>query len=283
MEERLELVVSPIPEMPKLISNIDELKEQLEVSLKKYQNLVVTEDGIKDAERDRANLNKLKKVIADERIRQKRIFYSPFEEFETKCKNVEKMVDETAKAIDTQVKAFADREKEAKRLEIQALYDQNIGPYAKLIPLEKIWDDRWLNKTYKLRDIGNMISATRISADLHLRQVHELNSEFEEQLKNKYFETLDISAVLAENTRLAQQKKLMEELKEKELLRKAEEALVEEAEAEFKAQNEPVAIGQIKAEEPELITIAFRVSCTREQLKALGEYMKANGIKYGRA
>ena len=278
MTDRLELVVSPIPEMPKLISNIDELKEQLEISLKKYQNLVVTEDGIKDAEKDRANLNKLKKVIADERIRQKRIFYSPFEEFEIKCKSVEKMVDETARAIDAQVKAFADREKEAKKLEIQTLYEQNIGPYVKLIPLEKLWDERWLNKTYKLRDIGNMISAARISADLHLRQIHELNSEFEEQLKDKYFETLDISAVLAENTRLTQQKRLLEELD-----KKAEEALMEEAEAELKAQNEPVAIGQIKAEEPELITIAFRVSCTRAQLKALGEYMKANGIKYGRA
>jgi len=283
MEERLELVVSPIPEMPKLISNIDELKDQLEISLKKYQNLVVTEDGIKDAERDRANLNKLKKVIADERIRQKKIFYSPFEEFETKCKNVEKMVDETAKAIDTQVKAFADREKDAKRMEIETLYIQNIGQYQKLIPLEKIWDDRWLNKTYKLRDIGNMISATRISADLYLKQIQELGSDFEEQLKDKYFETLDISAVLAENTRLTQQKKLLEELKEKEMLRKGEEALAEETETEIKSQSEPLAIGQIRAEEPELITIAFRVSCTREQLKALGEYMKANGIKYGRA
>ena len=32
-----------------------------------------------------------------------------------------------------------------------------------------------------------------------------------------------------------------------------------------------------------MVKITFTVECTESQLLALGQYMKANGIKYGRA
>lgn len=284
MAEKLELVVSPIQEMPKLVSNIDELRNMLEINLQKYQNLVVTEDGIKDAKEDRANLNKLKKSISEERISQKKLFLAPFEEFETKCKGVEKLIDDTAGSIDSQIKGFEEREKETKRLEIEALYERNIGEYKKLIPLEKIFDERWLNKTSKLKEIEDFIKTVKNNADEHLQRIEELQSEFKEQLKDKYFETLDITSVLAENTRLAQQKKLMDELKAKE---KAKELVddvpltTEEQEKVNKAFEE--AVVEEFTEQQRLITITFKVECTKEQLAALGEYMKTNGIKYGRA
>lgn len=250
---KFELVVSPIEAIPSLTSNIDELKSVLEVSLKKYQNLVVTEDGIKDAKEDRANLNKLKKSISDERITQKKMFLAPFEEFETKCKEVEKLINDTSSSIDVQIKAFDEAEKEAKRKEIEDIYILNIGDYSKLIPLAKIYDSKWENKTFKLKDVEVAIKYIKESADIHLKQIEELGSEFTQQLKDKYFETLDITAVLAENTRLIQQKKYLEELKAKE------------------------------EEVDETVSIVFRVEATREQLKALGKYMQENGIRYGRA
>lgn len=247
-----ELLVHPIENMPTLVSNIDELKKALEVSLVKYQNLVVTEDGIKDAKEDRANLNKLKKSISDERITQKKMFLAPFEQFETKCKEVEKLINDTSSSIDVQIKAFDEAEKEAKRKEIEDIYILNIGDYSKLIPLAKIYDSKWENKTFKLKDVEVAIKYIKESADIHLKQIEELGSEFTQQLKDKYFETLDITAVLAENTRLIQQKKYLEELKAKE------------------------------EEVDETVSIVFRVEATREQLKALGKYMQENGIRYGR-
>lgn len=290
---KFELVVSPIEQIPSLTSNIDELKSVLEVSLKKYQNLVVTEDAISDAKSDRANLNKLKKSISDERIAQKKLFFAPFEEFETKCKEVEKLINDTSSSIDVQIKAFDEMEKEAKRKEIEFIYIQNIGDYSKLIPLAKIYDSKWENKTFKLKDVEDAIKYIKESADIHLKQIEELGSEFTQQLKDKYFETLDITSVLAENTRLIQQKKYLEELKAKEEAERAARENVQPvtrkqladmvAEVIDEMDNEPSEeeVDEMLADQ-ETISIVFRVEATREQLKALGEYMRNNNIKYGR-
>lgn len=291
---KFELVVSPIEQIPSLTSNIDELKSVLEVSLKKYQNLVVTEDAINDAKSDRANLNKLKKSISDERIAQKKLFLAPFEEFETKCKEVEKLINDTSSSIDVQIKAFDEMEKEVKRKEIEDIYILNIGDYSKLIPLAKIYDSKWENKTFKLKDVEVAIKYIKESADIHLKQIEELGSEFTQQLKDKYFETLDITSVLAENTRLIQQKKYLEELKAKEeaertarenvqpVTRKQLADMVAEVIDEMDNEPSEEEVDEMLADQ-ETVSIVFRVEATREQLKALGKYMQENGIRYGRA
>lgn len=291
---KFELVVSPIEAIPSLTSNIDELKSVLEVSLKKYQNLVVTEKTISDAKSDRANLNKLKKSISNERNAQKKLFLAPFEEFESKCKEVEKLINDTSSSIDVQIKAFDEMEKEVKRKEIEDIYILSIGDYSKLIPLAKIYDSKWENKTFKLKDVEVAIKYIKESADIHLKQIEELGSEFTQQLKDKYFETLDITAVLAENTRLIQQKKYLEELKAKEEAERAARENVQPvtrkqladmvAEVIDEMDNEPSEeeVDEMLADQ-ETVSIVFRVEATREQLKALGKYMQENGIRYGRA
>ena len=40
---------------------------------------------------------------------------------------------------------------------------------------------------------------------------------------------------------------------------------------------------QVESTPEKLVSVTFKVECTPEKLTALGEYMKANGIKYGRA
>ena len=49
--------------LPQSIANLEQLKEELVPRLEKYNNLVVTEDSIKDAKADKANLNKLKAFL----------------------------------------------------------------------------------------------------------------------------------------------------------------------------------------------------------------------------
>lgn len=85
MEFILEKEVSEI--VPKAVGfNFDQLKQELEVSLVKYQNMVVTEDGTKEAKADRAKLNALKTTIDDKRKEIKREWNAPYIEFENKIK-----------------------------------------------------------------------------------------------------------------------------------------------------------------------------------------------------
>ena len=65
MEFKMLTDLSVLPQ--KIEFNFEELKADLIPKLDYYKNLVVSEDGIKEAKADKANLNKLAKAIDDKR------------------------------------------------------------------------------------------------------------------------------------------------------------------------------------------------------------------------
>lgn len=280
----LKLVISPLKKMEAIKFNYEELKGGLQESLKKYQNLVYTSQNIKEAKDDRATLNALKKSLNDEKIKIKKEFEVPYKDFEDKIKELIELVDKPASEIDKQVKIFEEAEKAKKRESIENIYAENIGSYADLIPLQQIYDSRWENKTYKETDIKKEIQDIVKKADSDIKVIAELKSEFEFQIKDTYFRTLDLGQVLVEKQRLEKQKELLTTIKQQQV-----EVKVDPINNIDSVDSVRYAVGidnsneESTSVEEKMISVAFRVECTESQLKALGEFMKANGIKYGRA
>ncbi len=271
----LQLVISPLQKMEAIKFNYEELKEGLKNSLTKYKNIVYTPETIKEAKDDRARLNSLAKSLNDGKINIKKEFMVPYDEFEGKIKELIELVKEPANEIDNQIKAFEEKEKAEKRNEIEKIYQENIGEYENLILLEKIYDSRWENKTYKLTDIKKEIQDIVKRADSDLKVINSQQTEFLLNIKDVYFNTLDLGQALVEKERLEKQKELL----------KPKEEVVEAVVEETPVVSEPV---ETVVEEPtpveeKVVKITFTVECTESQLLALGQYMKANGIKYGRA
>ena len=151
-------------ELPQaILFNFDELKAGLAATLEKHQGVVVTKDTMKDAKATRAELNNLKKAMNDNRISIGRAWNAPYEKFKARVDELIAMVDEPTAAIDAQVKAFEDKEREEKRAAITTFYAQNIKDLHDLLPLERIWDDKWLNKSVALNTATNELH-TRIEA-----------------------------------------------------------------------------------------------------------------------
>ena len=280
----LKLVISPLKKMEAIKFNYEELKGGLQESLKKYQNLVYTSQNIKEAKDDRATLNALKKSLNDEKIKIKKEFEVPYKDFEDKIKELIELVDKPASEIDKQVKIFEEAEKVKKRESIENIYAENIGSYADLIPLQQIYDSRWENKTYKETDIKKEIQDIVKKADSDIKVIAELKSEFEFQIKDTYFRTLDLVQALVEKQRLEKQKELLTTIKQQQV-----EVKVDSINNIDSVDSVRYAVGidnsneESTSVEEKMISVAFRVECTESQLKALGEFMKANGIKYGRA
>lgn len=280
----LKLVISPLKKMEAIKFNYEELKGGLQESLKKYQNLVYTSQNIKEAKDDRATLNALKKSLNDEKIKIKKEFEVPYKDFEDKIKELIELVDKPASEIDKQVKIFEEAEKAKKRESIENIYAENIGSYADLIPLQQIYDSRWENKTYKETDIKKEIQDIVKKADSDIKVIAELKSEFEFQIKDTYFRTLDLGQALVEKQRLEKQKELLTTIKQQQV-----EVKVDPINNIDFVDSVRYAVGidnsneESTSVEEKMISVAFRVECTESQLKALGEFMKANGIKYGRA
>ena len=146
-------------ELPKRIDfNYEQLKGQLAEKLTRYQGLVVTEDGIKEAKADKTALNKLRTALDEKRKEVKKDCMRPYEDFEAKVKELISMVDQPMLAIDKQIKTFDERKKEEKRAEIVGLFQEKIGSLAALLPFEKFFNSRWLNVTYKMSDIQKELS-----------------------------------------------------------------------------------------------------------------------------
>ena len=110
----MEVRVTPAIEQiipPQISFNFEEIRAELAQKLQVYQNMVVTESGVKEAKADRANLNKFKAALADSRKSVKSQWNQPLSDFEDKMKVLEQMVDEPISVIDRQIKSFEEIKK----------------------------------------------------------------------------------------------------------------------------------------------------------------------------
>ncbi len=207
-------------------------KEELEAAVRQkiaaYENIVYTEDNIKQAKADRAELNKLVTAIEERRKKMKKIINEPYETFEAELKEVLALIQEPVGIIDKQVKAFEDQQKEEKKAKIRAAYDEAIGDLASVLPFEKVFDSRYLNQTYKLVTAQTDIKSKVEKVRTDLETIDSLESKYKLNAKDVYIKTLDLSKALAENKRLSD----LEEKLEAEKRRKAEEEAERKRQAE---------------------------------------------------
>lgn len=224
-----ELKINEMQELKPIEFNYEEIKQELAIQLQKYQNLVFEENNIQEAKKTRADLNRLKKQVNDKKIEVKNKFIKPYTDFEIKIKEIITMIDKPCLEIDKQIKTFEEKQKEIKKEEIQKIYEENIKDLKEILPLQKFWNDKWLNSTYKIRDIELEISGTIHRVKTDLKVIEDMQSEFEVQLKDKYLLTLDLTSVMQEKSRLERIKEITENKKQENIKIDQQETKTENA------------------------------------------------------
>lgn len=263
-------VIEKVP--GKLVINYEELKAALSVELEKYKGLVVTENQITEAKSTRAKLNKVKAAIEDRRKELKKEYLKPYEVIEKQAKELVDMIDEVSSNIANQIKEFEEKEKEAKKIEIANLWVK-LG-YNK-ITVDKIWNEKWLNKTFALSNIKEEMQAQIDDIEGDLNAIKELCGEDKQKcltLQSKYLRTLDFQQVLSEyNAETEAAKKIIAE----------EKAVKAEQEPITVVSEEPQEEVEVQTEVQEAIyEIKFAVIGTEKQIKALSQFMFDNNIKF---
>lgn len=273
----MELKTEDIKALEPVKFNYEELKKELTEKVENYKNLVYTEENINMAKKDRANLNKLKKAISDEKIRVKNTLLAPYADFESKCKELIKIVDTSVENVDRQVKAFEDEEKRTKKEEIQKYFNEHVGHFKDVIIFENVFEDRWLNKTTTMKtvqaDIEHIFS--RASSDLITIESTVPDKEIQKQCIAFYFKNITNPSILG--TTIQKARELIEEQKKIEELKQAEGTeKTENGTKSTKNGTENTKNGTEKK-----ITIAFLAQeMTMEQVQALKKCLKDNNIKY---
>ena len=140
----------------KIVSNIDDLKNFMELVKEKYDGWIVTEDDIDIAKSERTNLNKLEKKISDKRKEVQKKANVDIETFIETLKGYEKEVKGISNFIGEQIKGYDEKIKEEKKVQVQKkinnIFTRNPG-----LKIFLEWKDKWLDKSFTFKKIENEV------------------------------------------------------------------------------------------------------------------------------
>ena len=261
----MELKISELVLPDKITFNYDELKAELTEKVKTYETIVYDDAQIKEAKADKANLNKLKKALNDERIRLEREYMMPFNTFKTQVNDLIETISKPIEVIDNQVKAYEDKCKQDKKDEIMAYFNGLEKP--DMLTLIKIWDEKWLNASVSMKQVKDAIQAAIDKVNTELETLKAL-PEFSFEAIEEYSRTLDINKAIAEGQRLA------------DIQRRKAEAKKQAEPTPQVAEPEPVPVVKDEAPVNNAQWVSFKAYITVEQAQALKAFFNANNIQF---
>lgn len=255
--------------------NFDDLNAQLDVILKRYDGLQYTEDQITEAKATRAKLNNVSKAINDRKIAVKKQFCQPYTLFEEQAKKLIGRINSCSDDINAQIYAYEEAEGQKKQEEITEWWKENGDAN---FDISRVWDDRYLNHgftTVKWQADLNQ-KKEKIKADMAMLSAAGTgDAEKTNFILAQYMKIMDAPKCLAEWEDELQRRQRAAEYK----------AAQEQRQAEYRAQQEQARnnaqapTAQAPVHEATLIR-TMKVEGTRAQIIALGNFMKANGIRF---
>lgn len=287
MELRIEQVA--IPE--KIAFNYEELKQELTDKVKMYETLVYTDEQIREARADRADLNRLKKALNDERIRREKEYMQPFDAFKAQVNEIIGIIDKPVAMIDRQVKEYEEKQKQEKKERILEYFMSRTRHEWLTVAL--IWNEKWLNASSSMKSIQAEIDARLATIESDLVTLSNL-PEFAFEAVETYKTTLDLNKSIAEGHRLSE---LQKRKAEQERLRAEQEKVRAEQERLRREQSCQPMDSERAAHPAEAVTdnpvnpvaeasgaewVSFKAYLTVEDAKALAGFFSSRNIEFKR-
>ena len=268
--------------------NHEEIKQEVSAKVEMYKNLVYSDEQIKEAKSDRANLNKFVSALESKRKDIKKQCLEPYEKFEKQMKEIISIVNEPISLIDNQIKQYEDHQKQKKMDAIKEAWNSRETPDG--LALEEIFDNKWLNASVSMKSIQDAMdfAIEKFNQDMStLANLHEFGFEAQQV----YIHSLDLNKALAEGQRMAQIAKAKAE--REEAMRKIEEEQKAKTEAAV-AQEEQIP-GQIEFTDTKSFKecmnppvepakqkqwVSFQAFLSTEDALALREFLNSRGIEF---
>ena len=279
------------PELPAEIGNFEEVKAAISEALAQYStDAVVTEETVKDAEKTRAHLRRVKEQVEQYRKDAKAAYLEKFNRLESQCKELSGMIEQPISAIDSKIKEFESAENEKKYNELETFFGSIGAP--EWLRLDDVLNPKWKNKTATVSKLRQEISEAVCKIEDDFAEIEKMYgaSPLWTAISDKFRATRDKSQTLVYAATLERQHS-EEEKRAAEIQRQREEAARNQAaqnaicepeatQAVIQCERAQAASPAAETASPKLIRGAFRVEGTREQIKALAQFMKNTGIRY---
>ena len=272
-----------------IFNNYNNVKQKVLDFVEKYNNVIVNEDAINNAKKDRATLNNIVKTLNNKRIEIEKKFKEQFEPFKAQVNSLIEPIEKASKNIDLQVKGFEEKEKEQKHNSIKEYFESVIGDLKNIVKFETIYNDKWLNKSFTVDNVKEIMNnkIKYIQTDFEILNKEEKSTYLKDFYLNNKF---DLSLTMQEKARIEEREKQLKELEEKKVKEKQEEIqkLAEQfsqksIEEKYNIEPQPQKQEEeIKQEQQKLYKCSFEVIDTKEKLQLLREFLINNNINYKR-
>lgn len=266
--------------------NHEEVKQWLSQQLESYTGRVYTEKDIPTAKSDRAKLNHVRDALDQRRKDVKKMYLDPYTEFECQVKELVGMVEQCSGAIDAQVKAFEQAQKDAKLQDCKDIFAEWVKELNGQLSFDKIYNPRWLNKSFSLDAVEKEIRDELAKIRANLVAIKAAASETDlDAATTEYLQTLDLAQTIQKLEAIKRQREIREAAKQQAAPTPTAVPSTPKTTGIDVAggpAGTTYAVPQMPLTEPSpLQEIDFRVWVTNEQKVLLREFLLGAGIRYG--
>ena len=176
----------------KVYTNASDLLPDIKNGLKRY-DYVVDENNYKQAKSDRTALNNLVKIVSDKRKQVENDVFAQWIQDKKDIMQVEKTIKAASDKLGEGINEVDNAEKELKRNQIKELWTNMTNDK---YPFDLVFEERYLNKTVKNKEIEESLSNKFMKAEEQLSFIEASLPEDElqaEQVIQLFCKTLDLS------------------------------------------------------------------------------------------
>lgn len=252
--------------------NFEELKAELMEKAAIYETMVFGEDQYQDAKKTRADLNRVMKALSDEKIKRKKQFLEPFEEFEKQIKELIAIIEKAADNIDRQVKEFEDQKKKEKLEAIEKIWNEVIE-HPEWLQCSDIFNTKWLNASVSMETVKKEIAEKLEKINTELGILQDL-PEYSFEGIEYYKRSLDLGQAIAETKRLG------EIQRKKEAETEAQKILADKVRGQGQATAEEVKAYEEAPEPVKMWWVNIRAKVSVAQSKELTAWFNDHNIEF---
>lgn len=193
-------------ENAKITCNFEQVEKAIQDKLSEYKGAVFTEESKAFAKKEVAGLRAEKKSLQDNMRDAKKQYMKPWDEFEAQAKKLIGLYDEPIDFINGQVQAFEEKRIAEKKKLIASIYEAVPEELQAYIPLERIYNPKWENATYKEKDIrADVAEVVRRTSD-DIDTISAMQSESVEKALEIYKGSLSLSEAITHINNYERQK-----------------------------------------------------------------------------
>ncbi len=262
----------------KVYTNASDLLPEIQNGLKHY-DYIVDENNYKQAKSDRTALNNLVKIVSDKRKQVENDVFAQWLQDKKDIMQVEKTIKEASDKLGDGINQVDNAEKELKKNQIKELWESMTN---NKYPFELVFEERYLNKTVKNKEIEESLSNKFMKAEEQLSFIEASLPEDElqaEQVIQLFCKTLDLSKATER----------INEIKEaKAKLQAKVDAQIEKSKQAQAMNQTTIPQSQLEAHESQSQAqtrryCVFRIEGSMEELQAcnpiLNKLIKEHGVK----